>query len=241
MLFYTAALDGKVIHVDLPLIHVLTFITSRTSADTNTWRPVIHRDIKVENIFVMSLGGKKDLSDIVVKLGDFGLASYYDPSMAKMPGRLGTALMWPPEQTWENREATPAGDVWAVGSVIHELAHGFPPVVDPELTKKAWSTDVPFGPTWSKALRESFWDAKSERRPIPINLEKSAQESDTRRRRPTPKYSDRLNVSLMAALEVSVEERATACELKNKLAEEHVAFLFDEMQAQNEVLQNEDS
>lgn len=55
----------------------------------STWRPVIHRNIKVENVFISKLSPETDFSDTIVKLGDFGLATFYDPANARMPLGLG--------------------------------------------------------------------------------------------------------------------------------------------------------
>jgi serine/threonine protein kinase len=168
-----------------------------------------------------------------VKLGDFGLSTFYDPAKARMAGWFGTALLWPPEQTWEGREARPAGDVWATGCVIHELAHGFPPVVNPQITKALFkdTTGYPWS-TWGESLQKQFWHAKSERKPLPINL--GSHEYDARRRRPTPIYSDQLNRCMMAALEMSIEKRPTAGKLTEMVEEEHAAFLFHELKAEGD-------
>lgn len=181
----------------------------------------------------MSIGEKKDLSNIAIKLGDFGLSAFYDPSQVRMPGWFGTTVVWPPEQTWEGREARPAGDIWATGSVLHELAHGFPPVVNPELTKSLLKDKTGYMYlTWGEGFQKQFWEAKSERKPLPINLD-SHQQDSRRRRRPTPKYSDKLNECMMAALHMSMEKRPTAGQLAAMVEEEHAAFLFNNMEAES--------
>ncbi|KAF2439833.1 kinase-like protein [Karstenula rhodostoma CBS 690.94] len=210
-------------------------IGCRDPKDNANWHPIVHRDIKVENVFVISLGEKQDLSHIIIKLGDFGLAAFYDPSKARMPGWFGTVIAWPPEQTWEGREARPAGDIWATGSVIHELAHGFPPVVNPQLTKALLKDKTGYMYwTWEQSFQTQFWAAKSERKPLPINLD--SHEYDPRRRRPTPKYSDKLNGCMMAALDMSMEKRPTAGELTTMIEEEHAAFLCHEMKFESDRL-----
>jgi hypothetical protein len=149
-----------------------------------------------------------------------------------MSGWFGTALVWPPEQTWEGREARPAGDVWATRCVIHELAHDFSPVMNPQITKALFkdTTGYPWS-TWGESFQKQFWHAKSERKPLPINL--GSHEYDIRRRRPTPIYSDKLNGCMMAALEMSTEKRPTAGELTKMVEEEHAAFLFHELKAES--------
>jgi len=77
----------------------------------------------------------------LIKVGDIGFFEFYDPANRKSPGSWGTAVCWPPEQTWGKREATPEGDIWVVGCDIHELAHGFPPVVDPDFAESLAQKD----------------------------------------------------------------------------------------------------
>ncbi|KAJ4299574.1 hypothetical protein N0V90_004820 [Kalmusia sp. IMI 367209] len=208
--------------------------------DADIWQPVVHRDIKLENIFIMTLGHKFDYSDIEIKLGDFGLSAFYDPSNAQLPGWWGTTVMWPPEQTWEGGEATPAGDIWAIGCIIHELAHGFPPVVDPDITEKKMREEDPqFVARWGSRLRESFLAAKSPRKPLPINLKSDQHAIDARRKRPTPKYSNVLNKCMMSTLNMSMKDRVTAGDLKAKIEEEYATYMFEELKSETEALQQE--
>ncbi|OAG02482.1 kinase-like protein, partial [Paraphaeosphaeria sporulosa] len=210
-------------------------IACRKPKDSLNWRPIVHRDIKLEHVFVMSLGEKQKLSEITIKLGDFGLSAYYDPSQARMPGWFGTPMMWPPEQTWEGREARPAGEVWATGSVIHEISHGFPPVVNPQLTKSLLKDKTGYMHSmWEQELQKRFWEAMSERKPLPINLD--SHEHDLRRIRPTPKYSNELNGCMLAALDMSKEKRPTAGELTAMVGEHHAAFLFHKMKVESDGL-----
>ncbi|KAF2680544.1 kinase-like protein [Lentithecium fluviatile CBS 122367] len=217
-------------------------IDCKVPTNADSWRPVVHRDIKLENVLISTLGQKDDFSSLVLKLGDFGLSAFYDPSNARMPGNWGTSVLWPPEQIWEEREATPAGDVWAVGCVMHELAHGFPPVVDPEFTEKLAKKEnkAPSLPShWSSAMRKSFWALKTPRKPLPANLDPGEHGWDIRRNRPTPKYSDALNECMMMALSLQVAQRATAATLKTQIEEEHAAFLFEELRLENEAMEKE--
>ncbi|KZM23474.1 ATP binding [Ascochyta rabiei] len=81
-------------------------IGCKNAGDANLWRPIIHRDIKLKNILVRSLGSNDDFSEITIKLSDFGVAAYYDPKAAsdlnfagipaygrqKLPGTRESAL-----------------------------------------------------------------------------------------------------------------------------------------------------
>ena len=76
------------------------------------WQPIIHGDIKPENIF---LGPPTDESHGYpsLVLGDFGLATIEECPLA------GTWKWQPPEIPMTSKKA----DVWALGAVIHALAH----------------------------------------------------------------------------------------------------------------------
>ena len=76
------------------------------------WQPIIHGDIKPENIF---LGPPTEDSHGYpsLVLGDFGLATIYEWPVS------GTWKWQPPELPMTSMKA----DVWALGAVIHALAH----------------------------------------------------------------------------------------------------------------------
>lgn len=82
---------------------------------------VIHRDIKPENILLNDRGN--------VKITDFGLARAASQTTLSTTGMLlGTAAYLPPE-TIENNQATPQGDLYAVGIVAYEMLTGSVPFV----------------------------------------------------------------------------------------------------------------
>jgi serine/threonine protein kinase len=223
----------------------------------NYWKPIAHRDIKVENVMVKSLGFKAGWSDIELKLGDFGAAGYHDPSNPNPRGYFGTPYNWPPEVSMENLCLSPESDVWGVAAMIHELAHGFGPIMNPMLTKKKWYADHVEGMT-SGALKPrtdmDYFAAISPRRVIPINLEPSQnvpalvdpsfgcdeQAISIRKRRPSPKYSDELNGCMMAGLTMSPEERPGSGKLHRRVEGAHAEILFRELSFEHarEILQN---
>lgn len=84
---------------------------------------VVHRDLKPENILLRqaSSSDESGLPDLV--LGDFGSASFeystYTP--------CGTDYWKGPEVP----RASPKGDVWSLGAIIHQMVHFQGPIDDP--------------------------------------------------------------------------------------------------------------
>jgi serine/threonine-protein kinase len=77
-------------------------------------RGAIHRDLKADNILVDRHG--------VVRVVDFGLATFTDPRLGFAPGSLGTFTYMAPE-TLRGR-STPASDVYGLGLLLYELFTG---------------------------------------------------------------------------------------------------------------------
>ena len=77
--------------------------------------PVIHRDIKTENII-----RRPDGSIVLI---DFGIARRYDSGSRRDSQILGTPATAPPEQ-FGYRQTDPRSDIYAVGCLLHELCTG---------------------------------------------------------------------------------------------------------------------
>src|SRR5208283_250424 len=88
--------------------------------------PIIHRDIKPQNIVVTL-----NESEVVLKLADFGLAKNIDPKL-RMVSAAGTLLYMPPEG-FHNYE-TPASDVYSAGIVLYEMLTGSFPFEEVEFS-----------------------------------------------------------------------------------------------------------
>ena len=82
---------------------------------------VTHRDLKPGNVMVTKKG---------VKLLDFGLAAVDGDSLTKPGAVMGTPAYMAPEQ-FKAVDAGPQTDIYALGLVLHEMASGRRPVVQP--------------------------------------------------------------------------------------------------------------
>jgi eukaryotic-like serine/threonine-protein kinase len=78
--------------------------------------PIIHRDVKPQNILLTEIE-----SELNVKVADFGLAKNIDPKL-RMVSAAGTLLYMPPEGF--HHYETPASDVYSAGIIFYELLTG---------------------------------------------------------------------------------------------------------------------
>lgn len=80
---------------------------------------IIHRDIKPDNIFLMS-------DEYTVKLGDFGLAKCLSSTSQFAKTYVGTPYYMPPEVI-AGKPYKPVCDIWSLGCVLYELCALKPP------------------------------------------------------------------------------------------------------------------
>lgn len=83
-------------------------------------RGVLHRDIKGANLLVDYNG--------VLKIGDFGLANYFQPDQKQQPLTSRVVTLWyrAPELLLGATAYGVAIDMWSVGCIIAELFAGKP-------------------------------------------------------------------------------------------------------------------
>ena len=76
--------------------------------------PVIHRDIKPQNILI-----NHDIDGLRIKISDFGLAKEVNP-LTLLASAKGTPVYKAPECLNDNMDSC-AGDVWAIGVIFYIL------------------------------------------------------------------------------------------------------------------------
>ena len=81
--------------------------------------PVVHRDVKPQNI-MLSMSG----NDVMAKVSDFGLANHVDP-VTRVIAAAGTLAYMPPEGFWNYQ--TPASDVFSAGIILYMMLTGVSP------------------------------------------------------------------------------------------------------------------
>lgn len=82
-------------------------------------RGVLHRDIKGSNLLIDNNG--------VLKIGDFGLASRFEPDNSQpLTSRVVTLWYRAPELLLGATQYGPAIDMWSAGCILAELFAGKP-------------------------------------------------------------------------------------------------------------------
>lgn len=140
---------------------------------------IVHRDVKSDNIFL----DQKYLHEAPwpnLKLGDFGLASLEQRSITRC-----VALWQGPEFPHQSA----AGDMWALGSVIHWLVHRQPPIAP--------------RPARFRGSEEDWEMEPKARKPMPLNRF----------------YTRDLNDTMMLCLQWNPGDRITSRELVDHFRE----------------------
>jgi serine/threonine-protein kinase len=93
---------------------------------------IVHRDMKPENVFLVSKGDRVDF----VKIMDFGISKFMMSTESKVRltatgAVIGTPVYMAPEQAMALGEVDARVDLYAVGVMLYELLAGHPPFQAP--------------------------------------------------------------------------------------------------------------
>jgi len=108
---------------------------------------ISHRDIKLENVFVMKDG--------TIKLGDWGLAAF-DTKDRECSSSCGTLGYMAPEMVCRNKYDANKTDVWALAVVLFSLCTGVRPYAEPEHRQRT-PKDFSWKDEWLAAMMEGRW------------------------------------------------------------------------------------
>lgn len=108
---------------------------------------ISHRDIKLENIFVMKDG--------TIKLGDWGLAAF-DTKNRECSSSCGTLGYMAPEMVCRHKYDANKTDVWALAVVLFSLCTGVRPYAEPEHRQRS-PKDFSWKDEWLAAMMEGRW------------------------------------------------------------------------------------
>lgn len=112
-------------------------------------RKILHRDIKVQNIFLTG--------NNTVKLGDFGISRVLENTQEHAQTVVGTPYYMSPE-VCQSSKYTYKADVWSLGVVLYELCAGKRPFIAENLLglvyKIVEEEPEPIPDTYSPELQE---------------------------------------------------------------------------------------
>ena len=104
--------ENQVVEWGVQLCHLLEYLHGRTPA-------IIFRDLKPENVMLNNQG--------TLKLIDFGIVHFFNPTRSTGTARFGTDGYAPEEQYHTTRLTGPYSDVYALGATMHHLLTGRDP------------------------------------------------------------------------------------------------------------------
>jgi serine/threonine protein kinase len=115
------ALSAEVSKGAMPLVRAVDILEQMCAALARAHDlGVVHRDLKSDNILLVTRGGRKDF----VKILDFGLAALArDPRLAPKGAVFGTPEYMSPEQA-RGEDAGPQSDLYALGILFFEMLTG---------------------------------------------------------------------------------------------------------------------
>jgi hypothetical protein len=90
---------------------------------------IVHRDLKPANLFLTTRSDGAAL----VKVLDFGISKLIEPGakadLTQTSAVMGSPLYMSPEQMRSARSVDVRTDIWALGTILHELIAGTPPFI----------------------------------------------------------------------------------------------------------------
>lgn len=121
-------------------------------------RRVLHRDLKMQNIF---LTGSRDQHAMTLKLGDFGIAKVLNNTTELAKTQIGTPFYMSPE-CFNSKPYGYKSDVWGLGCVLYELVNGQRPFEAQSINGLAMKVmQGRYTPITASCTEETRWLIKS--------------------------------------------------------------------------------
>jgi serine/threonine-protein kinase len=120
--------DALTMSGPLPLPFAIRIMkTALEALDYAHQHGVVHRDLKPDNLFVLTLPGQEP----TLKIVDFGIAKILDDTgerpLTRTGAMLGTPGYMSPEQLRSSRDVDPRSDLWGMAVILYEVLSGQPP------------------------------------------------------------------------------------------------------------------
>lgn len=199
----------------IQMSQALAFIHTGHGTNAKNWTPLIHRDIKPDNIMVTMVGTYPSF-----KLNDFGVSKWMTPGIA-LDSTCGTYVWQPPELPRIN---TTAADIWSLGAVVHYIALNKAPVgsVGAFRAKVLQENGGKLPESCNKTQdKTNYFRHRVPRKVTRINVsyedQRAAAGVHLRTQDLNPVYSDELNHWMMKALERNALRRVTTDQLLKKM------------------------
>ncbi|CAG8488364.1 9352_t:CDS:2 [Acaulospora morrowiae] len=116
--YYDETTEEDAKHIFLQIVDIVSYLHNSN---------IVHRDLKLENILLESAFSIENPTKPVIKLTDFGLAKFIDPTSPLSTTRCGSEEYAAPElilaQPYDGRKT----DIWALGIILYSLLVGYLP------------------------------------------------------------------------------------------------------------------
>ena len=109
--------------------------------------PVIHQDIKPDNVLIDSINS--------FVISDFGISAKVRNTLQSIGSKAGTMTYMAPERFDTDYQPIKASDIWALGASLYELMTGKPPFGENGGLAQKGGAELFIPGTWSPELKET--------------------------------------------------------------------------------------
>lgn len=214
----------------------------RETAEAIYWvhkQGIIHRDIKCANVLITDDGG--------VQLCDFGVAGVLDTKIDKRTTVTGTLHWMAPELFDPDPSYGTEIDIWAFGSMVYEVASGFPPNVTTAIDISTFGSQLKQhcprleGDKYSAQLKDLVAFCMVEdpkQRPSISDIQKHPYIADTAGRFPTASLSQLVKAYKLWESQGGIRNSLFFAGGARNLSDDHPSALRDEWRFDTNIFSN---